>query len=353
MSKQFFANATLFNSLRKFIYMNFLIAAILMFIQYPSNFLSLEGLNKIKIDFIFSFLMSASISLGGFKVEEFYDQRISWIEAPFKRLLLTTSTYLLYTFIISFVLISGYVLLSVEEVHLGNINWWNMAKNTVYPIIVAVIIIGIFIARSWLYEWRHAALEAERLKTENIASQFQSLKDQLNPHFLFNSLNVLSNLVYEDADKSAAFIQQLSKIYRYVLDIQQEELVPLRKELDFATAYLNLQKIRFEESLEFFIQVPEVPKAYLPPLSLQLLLENAMKHNIASKSQPLQITIELHEGSLVVRNILQKRTSLTPESTGLGLANIEKRYQLLSDKKPVITCTEKEFIVELPLLTLS
>ncbi|UJP65110.1 sensor histidine kinase [Mongoliitalea daihaiensis] len=353
MNKNFFANATIFNSFGKFIGLNFLIATVLMIIQCPSCFLSWEGLWSLRFDYIFSFLMSASISLGGFKVEEFYDKRISWIAAPVKRLLLTTSTYLLYTFIISFVLISGYVLTTVEGVHLGNMNWYRILNSTLSTIVIAVIIITIFIARSWLYEWRHAALEAERLKTESISSQFQSLKDQLNPHFLFNSLNVLSNLVYESPDKSAAFIQQLAKIYRYVLDIQEEELVLVARELEFANSFLSLQKIRLEANFTYKIDIPTIPPAYIPPLSLQLLLENALKHNISSQEQPLNIHITLANDSLVISNNLQLKHSADIRSTGIGLRNIEKRYQLLSNKKPQIMQTAKEFTVTLPLLRIS
>jgi len=226
-------------------------------------------------------------------------------------------------------------------------------ENTTMPTFIALIIITIFIARSWLYEWRSAAIEAEQLKSENIASQYQSLKDQLNPHFLFNSLNVLSNLVYESADKSAEFIQQLSKIYRYVLEVQQEELVGLDREIGFAENYLNLQKIRFEGSLEYFIEVHQLKGHYLPPLSLQLLLENAIKHNIASLEKPLKIRIEQCDGNLIVRNILQPKLTKEDSKTGIGLPNIKKRYALLSNKSPKIIETEQEFIVELPLLKLN
>lgn len=350
MSKSFFGHATIFNSFSRFIFLNFLIATFLMLAQCPRCFLSLAGLDSIKAEYIFSFLMSSSISLGGFKVEEFYDQRISWIEAPLKRFLLTTVTYLSYTFIISFILISAYVLVTVEEVTIVNISWSRMAANTIYPIIVAILIISVFIARSWLFEWRNAALEAERLKTENLASRYQSLKDQLNPHFLFNSLNVLSNLVFEDAQKSAEFIQQLSYIYRYVLDVQNEELVSLQNELSFAENYLSLQKIRFEESLEYYIDVLEPEGYHLPPLSLQLLLENAIKHNIASMDKPLKIFIQQEQGQLLIRNIIQPKISKDVPKSGIGLENIRKRYELLSDRLPEVLAQGKEFVVSLPLL---
>ncbi|MCC5932035.1 MAG: histidine kinase [Cyclobacteriaceae bacterium] len=352
MSKTFFGHATIFKTFRRFILLNLLIATILMLAQCPECFLSFDGLNKIKVEYIFSFLMSSSISFGGFKVEEFYEKRVSWIKAPLKRFILTSSTYLTYTFIVSFILISAYVLINVEEVGFHNISWAMMARNTIYPILVALIIITIFISRSWLFEWRNAALEAEQLKTAMLSSQNQFLKDQLNPHFLFNSLNTLSNLVFDDAAKSADFIQQLSKIYRYVLDVQQEELVTLEQELDFAENYLSLQKIRLDSSLNYSILVSEKNELYLPPLSLQLLLENAIKHNIASMEKPLRIKILQEKDKLIVQNNLQLKTIGNEGGKGIGLENIIKRYQLLSDKKPLVFKDQNIFSVELPLLSI-
>jgi LytS/YehU family sensor histidine kinase len=291
--------------------------------------------------------------MGGFKVEEYFDKRISWIEKPVKRLLLTAASYMVFSFLVSFVLVTLYVVVSVEGVGFHNLSYVRVLENTVMPIMVALMIITIFISRSWLFEWRNAAIEAEQLKSEKLASQNQFLKDQLNPHFLFNSLNVLSNLVYESADRSAEFIQQLSKIYRYVLDVQQEQLVSLKRELDFAEHYLSLQKIRFENSLEYFIDVRENQNLFLPPLSLQLLLENAIKHNIASREKPLKIMIQQENESLIVRNVLQPKISLERSEKGIGLENITKRYALLSDKSPSIQKTASEFIVTLPLLHLN
>lgn len=296
--------------------------------------------------------MSSALSLGGFKVEEYYNKRISWIEKPVKRLFLTAASYMIYSFIVSYILVALYVLISVDGVNLTNIGWMRILENTLMPTFIALIIITIFTSRSWLYEWRSAAIEAEQLKSENLASQYQSLKDQLNPHFLFNSLNALSHLVYESADKSAEFIQQLSRIYRYVLDVQQEELVGMERELDFAENYLSLQKIRFGESLEFKIAVDRVEGYFIPPLSLQLLLENAVKHNVASMENPLKITIEQIEDTLIVRNNLQEKLTKEVEERGIGLENIVKRYALLSDQTPKITKSKNEFIVELPLLRL-
>ncbi len=352
MSKDFYSSATIFNSGKRFFILNFGISAILMLFFCPSCFLSIDGIVSILPDWIFSFLMSSALSLGGFKVEEYFDKRISWIEKPVTRLVWTAASYMIYSFIVSFFLVLIYVLMTVDGVNLTNINWLRMLNNTLMPTSIALVIITIFISRSWLYEWRSAAIEAEQLKSEKLASQYQSLKDQLNPHFLFNSLNVLSNLVYESAEKSAEFIQQLSKIYRYVLDVQNKELVGLEKEVMFAENYLSLQKIRFERSLEYYIDVNQMKGLNIPPLSLQLLLENAIKHNIASMEKPLKIFIQQTPDTLIVRNNLQPKLTKEAADSGIGLENIEKRYALLSDKSPKITKTSTEFIVELPLLTL-
>jgi LytS/YehU family sensor histidine kinase len=222
--------------------------------------------------------------------------------------------------------------------------------HTKLPMQISVIIAFILISRSFLLEWRKSAIEAEQLKTQQYAQQYQTLKDQLNPHFLFNSFNVLSNLVYESPDTAARFIRQLSKIYRYVLEVQQEKLVRLSSELEFAENFLSLQKIRFEEGLLYKIEVNTKADFYLPPLSLQMLLENAIKHNIASMADPLFIEILLEGNQLIVKNNLQLKSSLSEESTGIGLSNIRKRYELLTDEAVLIQENADLFMVKLPLI---
>lgn len=352
MNKNTFKYSTITSSFKQFILLNLGIVCIVMIILCPNCFTSWAGIKGILPDFIFSFCISSCLSFGGSWIEGYFNNKISWIEAPVKRLSLTAISYIIYSFTISVILLVIYIIATNPEVNFGNINWYRVLKNAVRATGIALIIITVFIARSWLYEWKHAALEAEKLKSENLASQYQSLKDQLNPHFLFNSLNVLSNLVYESADKSAEFIQQLSRIYRYVLDVQHEELVSLEMEIDFAVNYLSLQKIRFEQSLEFHIDVYHTNGWMIPPLSLQLLLENAIKHNVASETRPLKIWIGIQDEKLIVKNNFQPKIEKETHS-GIGLENISKRYNLLSETSPEIIQTEREFIVKLPLLKVS
>lgn len=336
---------------RQFILINLAIAlSIQVFFCFTCIF-SWDGIKSMIPDFIFSFLISLALSWGGSRLESLLDPRVSWIHTPVKRLLLTVSLFMGYSFVVSYVIVFGFHLV-LDGFFVKEIPWVNLLVFTRYPLTISLILMLIFTTRSWLIEWRKSAIEAEQLRAEKLASQYQSLKDQLNPHFLFNSLNTLSHLVYEDADRSAAFIQKLSRIYRYVLEVQQEELVSLDRELDFARNFLELQKIRFGENLNFSIQVSASLGFFLPPLSLQLLLENAIKHNIASTENPLFIHILQKDRALWIGNTLQPKSYQSEPSTGVGLSNIVSRYQILSSAQPEVTQSEDEFLVKLPLLTI-
>lgn len=346
------AERGIWRDLRKFLLINLAIALGLQFYFCAICFLSWRDLIGIVPEFLFSFCVSMALSYGGSRVEEFWDPRISWVHHPVKRLFATVLSYMIYAFTVSFAIVFLYTWFD-GQFPLDAIPWQGILEFTLIPFRFAFIFMAIFTSRSWLFEWRKSSIEAEKLRSEKLASQYQSLKDQLNPHFLFNALNALSNLVYEDPDKSAAFIQKLSKIYRYVLEVQQEELVEVEKELDFARNYLELQKIRFEDNLNFRVDVSDCRHCYLPPLSLQLLLENAIKHNIASQENPLFIAILQKGDELWVSNTFQPKSSQTEPSTGVGLENIRSRYGLLSALKPEISQTEDEFLVRLPLLKIN
>ena len=329
---------------------NLIIAVAITFSFCPSCPFSIDGWIRSIDNFATSFLVSCVLSYGGFLFEYHFDRKMPWIKYPVQRLILESSGYLLYVFITSLILSFFIRSFYRGSVDFQNINWDGLISDTILPLKISVGISFVLISRSFLLEWRKSAIEAEQLKTEQYAQQYQTLKDQLNPHFLFNSLNVLSNLVYDNPDTAAQFIRQLSKIYRYVLEVQQEKLVRLSSELEFAENYLSLQKIRFEEGLIYQIHTVQPTDLYLPPLSLQMLLENAIKHNVASKANPLIIEISIEENRIVVKNNLQLKSSLSEESTGIGLSNIRKRYELLSSEPIEIEESLSSFIVRLPLL---
>ena len=197
---------------------------------------------------------------------------------------------------------------------------------------------------------KKAQLEAEQLKKQNIEARFEALRNQINPHFLFNCFNVLSTLVHKDAEASSTFIAQLSDVYRYLLNNQEKKIVPLREELVFLDSYTYLLRTRFNENLliENRISGPS-DLIMVAPASLQMLIENAIKHNVVSKKIPLKITIEQLDGYIVVCNTLQKK-AIEEESTKIGLRNIVNRYKLLSDLPVIIERNQTNFIVKLPVL---
>lgn len=200
---------------------------------------------------------------------------------------------------------------------------------------------------------KKAQLEAEQFKKISIEAQFEALRNQINPHFLFNSFNVLSSLVYKDADTSAKFIGQLSLVYRYLLYSQEKKVVALQDEMEFIRAYLYLLEIRFGNNLVVTIEnLSNTTDQYVAPATLQMLIENAIKHNVVSQKNPLTIRITKEDDTLIISNNLQLKAVKEP-STQVGLKNIISRYVFLSDRKVVIKQDEKQFTVTLPLLAFS
>lgn len=198
---------------------------------------------------------------------------------------------------------------------------------------------------------KKAQLEAEQFKQISIEAQFEALRNQINPHFLFNSFNVLSGLVYKDPDTSAKFIAQLSHVYRYLLYSQEKKVVALRDEMEFIRAYLFLLEIRFGENLIIKIGPLEQREYYIAPATLQMLIENAIKHNVVSRKAPLTIHIFEDADTLVVSNNLQLKEVKEP-STQVGLKNILSRYLFLTDREVTIREENNQFTVRIPLLEL-
>lgn len=193
-------------------------------------------------------------------------------------------------------------------------------------------------------------LRSTQLQKENFEAQIQSLKNQVNPHFLFNSLNVLSSLIRQNQEKAREFLHRLSQVYRSFIDHSHEQLVGLTKEMKLTEAYIYLLKTRFGDSVQFETDIAEEYKnSLLPPGALQMLVENAIKHNGSTRKKPLVIQIFTKDQKIFVKNNRQPRMEKI-ESTKTGIQNITRRYRYLSDKKVNFTSTEKEFIAELPLL---
>ncbi|WP_051296234.1 sensor histidine kinase [Eisenibacter elegans] len=203
-------------------------------------------------------------------------------------------------------------------------------------------------------KFRTKHLEAEALKKSTAQAQLQALRQQVNPHFLFNNLNVLSSLVIKDSHRAEEFIEAFAQVYRYLLRNNEKELVRLSEELGFIRAYAYLLEQRFGEGFRLVVdcQGLDTKSVYTIPSALQMLLENALKHNIASQKHPLLVEICLEEDQLVVRNTLQRKPVKPIDSTQIGLQNIRQRYDFLHQPSVTVIETETHFVVKLPLIQL-
>ena len=218
-------------------------------------------------------------------------------------------------------------------------------------LIISVVVSGIFYIVFYYKNKQERKVKEQKIIAGAAAAQFDALKNQLDPHFLFNSLNVLTSLIEEDPYQAQKFTTSLSKVYRYVLEQKNKELVTVDEELKFARTYVSLLKMRFEDSIVF--EIPEKasnPETKVVPLSLQLLLENAVKHNSVTPDKPLHIKIEERGNQLVVHNNLQPK-QVVRKGSGVGLQNIQQRYGILTHREVVIEKTPSAFVVGIPMLT--
>lgn len=211
----------------------------------------------------------------------------------------------------------------------------------------AVVLIVVQLLRSQYYQ-KTIAVENEALRSENLLTRFEALKSQLDPHFLFNSLNTLQSLITIDTEKAEHYLQQLSSVLRYTL--QNKEVISLEEELKCVYAYCEMMQIRYGENLKFEFNIDAKYNNFsVLPLSLQSLIENSVKHNVISSKQPLVVTVATGDNSISVSNPIQAKA--TPEeSNGIGLANLTERYRLKWNKTVEITDNGSTFCVKLPLV---
>jgi sensor histidine kinase YesM len=286
-------------------------------------------------------MMWIALWLGNAYSADWFSARISWTEQPVKLF------FVLLVFTVAYTLLAAYGLLLFYRHILG---FKVQANNLVYSSLIITFLISMFMhGRSFLLSWKQSAIDAEKARHESVTARYESLKSQVNPHFLFNSLNALTNLVYEDRDLAARFIKQLSEVYRYVLDTRDLELVSEAEELKFLESYIFLQKIRFGENLKIEVDMAGEKTAF-PPLVLQMLIENAIKHNEISSENPLTISVYKDKTFVRVENNLQPRKIFHEDSPGIGLSNISSRYEFLSSHKVEVENHAGKFVVKLPLL---
>lgn len=224
-------------------------------------------------------------------------------------------------------------------------------SSYVFVLLVAVLVSAILHAFYFYKALQDTKVKEQKIIAGTASAKFDALKNQLDPHFLFNSLNVLTSLIEEDPYQAQKFTTALSKVYRYVLEQKNKDLVTVDEELQFARTYMKLLKMRFEDSIHLYIpESSSNPDAKIVPLSLQLLLENAVKHNIVTANKPLLIKVTEEDNMLVICNNVQEK-QVVQKSTGVGLQNIRQRYAILTDRAVGIEKTAADFKVYLPMLS--
>jgi hypothetical protein len=197
--------------------------------------------------------------------------------------------------------------------------------------------------------WQTSLRREQKFREENLIFQNETLKSQVNPHFLFNSLNTISSLIYSHPETAEKFINNLSSVYRYILENGQKDKVALKAELEFVSDYYSLHRVRDEEKILLSIDAPDPGRYEIVPVSLQILLENAIKHNIATRENQLKIDIYLDGDSVIMRNNLQRKATQL-KSTNIGLKNLSERVRLLSGREMIVEETRDQFLVKLPLI---
>ncbi len=307
-----------------------------------------EDLYRITLNFTYSGFTWLFLWKGSEAIVAVLDAVYTWLEYPLRRFLLSALSIVIYTSIVVFFLDFAYDVIVFGLTPSESFEELNGAP-LVGAILVTLSINAFMHGRAFLLEWRQLSVDMEKLKTEQVSTQYQSLKNQVNPHFLFNSLNALTSLVYDDQAKAVEFIRRLSQVYRYVLDKKDEELVPLEDEIGFMNNFIFLQQIRFGDNLKITLS-NEQQEGFLPPLALQILVENAIKHNVVSERYPLTIDVKIADDYCYVKNNIKEK--LDKDSTGIGLNNLKARYQYLTKKQIGVENDGVDFLVKVPILYL-
>ena len=298
-------------------------------------------------DFIIAMLISIVVWEGNLWIDDWMNTHYPWVSKTKQRILFHLPLAMIYT------CLSLYFLMLIYNTYICGLDTQLrtlMRTSILISLIISMLLLSFEIGGQLLNGWKKSLLDVERYKTESVQAQLKNLKDQVNPHFLFNNLSVLSSLVYKDQEKAVDFINQLAKVYRYLLDNRSNELVRLSEEFDFMDAYIYLLKIRFDQNIHFHIQVNDESKHhFIPPMSLQMLVENAIKHNEISSALPLHVYIMATHDYLVVKNNLQHRINQEP-SLKTGLKNIADRYKYFTDKEIIIEESKDNFTVQIPLI---
>jgi len=312
---------------------------------YP---LELWSLRAVLNNCLFSIAIGYPAWKGMYFLVTLLEKRLPWLKFPIKRLVVQVISMTLFAGVVIFLGLSVWFLLSDELTFNNSMQDVLPSLGVAYIFMILALIVGSSIL--FFKKWKEATVQQEELKRAHLALQYQSLRDQVRPHFLFNSLSSLVTLINTDSEKATLFVHKLSDVYRYLLEQREIELVDVTEEIRFLEDYLYLQKIRFGESLQVSVRLERIKERMIIPLSLQMLVENAIKHNEASASHPLTIEIGSTEGMGVrISNTLQPK-KLTENSSGLGIENLRKRLAFYTDEPLTVQDGPATYTVTIPTL---
>lgn len=310
-----------------------------------------RGMEVVSLKDVYFLMVSTVTSMmiwyGCAFVSEAYKDEIPWTEKPYLRLGLSvtaTAIWVLFVYLLTnFLWLFAYPNFSVGKVF-RNLNF----RDYIFTFLITIMISSFLYGRGFFLEWKAKFQESEKHKEEKLLYQYEMLRNQVNPHFLFNNLSVLSNLVHKDADLAEAFIAKFANVYRYVLDSRMKESVSIQEELNHLADYLFLMKIRFGDGFNFENSVNN-ENGMILPMTLQMLIENVFKHNNVSKLEPLTIHLKQQDNYLVVQNKIYKRNNV--EVSGIGLENIKERYRHLTDQPIILENDGEFFTVKIPIIS--
>ncbi|OQP45826.1 histidine kinase [Niastella populi] len=305
---------------------------------------------KFKLSFLFTIGISFLIWEGNryllFTLRSYFD----WFNKPVRKIIVIVFTISFYT-----IPISALMLVIWYKIFNDGIVNWDLITTTILVIMICVLFIThiyetVFLVR----EAENEKLKKEQLERARAEAELEALKNQIDPHFIFNSLNTLSHLIEKEPAKAKQFNDNMADVYRYILQNKARELVLLHEEMLFLTDYFSLLKIRFEQAVQLQINIdPALFDQYLiPPISLQILVENAIKHNEFSDAVPLVITIDMQNDELIIHNQVRKKI-LRKASSRIGLNNLGERYKLTTSKEISVTASASDFTVSLPVLKIA
>ena len=307
------------------------------------NYLLFQPFDSYFFTIIITFLVFESL----FHLNKIIDKKAGWDKNPYRRFLIQLLSSFCVGLFFALVIRWIAVLIFIKFTY---VNLFDEIVIVVFVLLITTATTVVDLILFLLEKWRFSLAELERFKKENAEFRFEFLRAQVNPHFLFNSLNTLSSLVYQSKEKAASFIRELSDVYRYILENRDIELITLEKELEMLQSYVNLVHLRFEQNLSVTIDIDKNAGGFLiAPLTLQMLVENAIKHNVISKKKPLNIRIFTDDNYIFVNNNLQKK-ELKKYSSKLGLKNIKNRYGYLTDRKLEVIEEANEYSVKVPLI---